>query len=1528
MKNLIKKILKRLLYIVLAVFSGIVIVVLLVAFNSTVRESLLLSVFKYVDDQIEIENLQSPNLSTYHFSKLKYADIKIESGELVIRPMQLLVNVLYIEKLEIETLPLDFLFKPESDSAARNQPTKLDYSEFLDIKIPIDLVVESLTVNHLIADQNNVKVTGAITWSVIKTAPDLNLVITENDNYLNLKIDSYSKNGFKLNTQLKWDDFYGYKDIRQSLNSNVKILDNQLIKLDIKQLDLNFSLNKIVVNSQVNGNLLLDLNTQNQQIINLDAIVNNSVVDIDAQIIKQNVKAKVDVTEFDVSIIQVLLPDSDIAKHSEGKLTASFLIDGNIYRPAINANILLDAFVYDEIVQAEIKINTQDEIVILEADINSGFLETKVIADINVKNKKIDFNLDVINVNEKIKKLNLFKLDKPFVNTNIDIGGIIKGDADFSNELMINWQTKLSAKLQENEKYLDVELKADGDLVALSFSEIVISNVNNSLKASGEFEFKNIEMALDVQFELNNLDDLLWVNEILSDIDIQKKWVIQDYVDIYQQDVYEYLTLFQAGFKGDFDYLNQGDDLFLNEFRLNVNHENRLDFDFTSSSINLNTITAKNSTGYLNWKGSVFNLSGDVAWDDENNFNLEFSQVESDVVNPIIKFYEFNDYAIFDWQTTGEVLFTQKFENVNWDLNADVHLFKENRFINMDILANGDLKKLKIESLFASNINNSATVTGDYDIENFIIDVNADFDVNALFTIPWVSEVWIDEVLQEKWLLKENISDYKLNVPQSESILNSSAKGKLDILYSDDLFKLENMDLSVNSEFYNQSIHSEIKSKLMDINTMDLIGLDIQIKNDKQNIVILGDFSYELNNDLSLKFNNIDSILVFDVLEFYAVEKIDGVSFISSGDFKIDGLYQQPNLLLNLNNLVTYDGIPFDVELNLESSDLLSDLSANLILKLQCKHEKYPVNLVLESNYKQDVITISRLNADLLDSGYFSFKGRYENDFIEADLLAGILNVEYDYQFDIKKLNDFLINNLELDPMFFEIYGDVESSGSITGDILNLNWLSQIFVDSTVLTQIGVDPVNVKLMHNIKTNNNMINHELLFDLDQKNKLMLTGKHENNIESLFNDPMAVDWDMIVNFKGQINPLIKIIPDVDEQLFGDVLFDLAVSNIDGVLKSTGSGSVKKGRYLNDDLGLAVNQFSLSSQLNDKIVTLDIKAKDDSRGAINSKGRFELSKDILNSVYVEIEFLKAQLIDRPDVDSQLDGKIIVTGDVNQLLVSGDIIAKQTSIYLDKMQLVGVPQIIVSKKDQSQNAASAFFETINLDVNVSTDDKTKVSGRGVKMNLTGNATIQGNLDEPLIFAELNLLSGQFDLFTRIFEIEKGLVRMENDDVFVELQARHVRNSVEYVALISGVEGRYDIQLSSVPVYDQNQLISQLMFGKSIEKINAFQALRMAQALSYLNNNGSQYDVLKTTEDILDVDNIDIQTIDGVMQLLVGKYLNDRVYLQLGTSRSLDQSNVNGLLKIELNENLELKTYSGTNENSSGIELQWKNDY
>src|SRR5690606_7730653 len=115
----------------------------------------------------------------------------------------------------------------------------------------------------------------------------------------------------------------------------------------------------------------------------------------------------------------------------------------------------------------------------------------------------------------------------------------------------------------------------------------------------------------------------------------------------------------------------------------------------------------------------------------------------------------------------------------------------------------------------------------------------------------------------------------------------------------------------------------------------------------------------------------------------------------------------------------------------------------------------------------------------------------------------------------------------------------------------------------------------------------------------------------------------------------------------------------------------------------------------------------------------------------------------------------------------------------------------------------------------------------------------------------------------------------------------------------------------------------SQLIFGKSVQNITAFEAIRLAGAVRTLSSGGG-FDPVNSARqmlgvDTLTIDNTNTQEGSGV-SVGVGKYINEKVYLEIKRSPNPTQP-WNGSVQIELSSKLTLQ--SGTSENGgAGAEL------
>jgi translocation and assembly module TamB len=118
--------------------------------------------------------------------------------------------------------------------------------------------------------------------------------------------------------------------------------------------------------------------------------------------------------------------------------------------------------------------------------------------------------------------------------------------------------------------------------------------------------------------------------------------------------------------------------------------------------------------------------------------------------------------------------------------------------------------------------------------------------------------------------------------------------------------------------------------------------------------------------------------------------------------------------------------------------------------------------------------------------------------------------------------------------------------------------------------------------------------------------------------------------------------------------------------------------------------------------------------------------------------------------------------------------------------------------------------------------------------------------------------------------------------------------------------------------------VLAQLLFGRNLSEISAFQALQLANAVATLAGRGG-VGLVGNLRDRFGLDDLDVTTTDsGETALRVGKYLTDNVYTDV-TAASDGTGEVS--LNIDLTPSLKGKATLGSDGNSS-IGVFFEKDY
>ncbi|WP_416397854.1 translocation/assembly module TamB domain-containing protein [Allohahella sp. A8] len=446
--------------------------------------------------------------------------------------------------------------------------------------------------------------------------------------------------------------------------------------------------------------------------------------------------------------------------------------------------------------------------------------------------------------------------------------------------------------------------------------------------------------------------------------------------------------------------------------------------------------------------------------------------------------------------------------------------------------------------------------------------------------------------------------------------------------------------------------------------------------------------------------------------------------------------------------------------------------------------------------------------------------------------------------------------------------------------------------------------------------------------------------------------SAPWPIDATIKGtsQLDFVNVFLNDPLQTIRGDLQLDLDVQGNTDDPRAKGFLALKDGFYENKTLGTELSKIDTRLGLDGSRLSIEegtIEVAED--GRIQLDGQADWAAMTLD---VKADLKDANLLRQPGLSATISGDLSAKGDAEEVAVTGRLEAKPMKILLDNALKSSIPTIDVtvvdnlpSKRQAGKPSSGGIAGTtqppveeseagampvIPLDVIINAPQQVFLKGRGLDAELQGKIRVVGTASNPIYSGELGIKRGHMDLFNKRFELARGQVSFANDAVALVITGEYSDDTYTYQAQVSGTTADLKIELSSVPTLPQDEIISRILFGKSIQSITPIQAVQLASAVRSLQGGGGGFDPLGSAQQLLGVDSLTVgtqETDEGKgVNVGVGKYISDKVYLELERTPEVNQP-WKGSVEIELRPNISLETSTGKT-GFGGVELKWKKDY
>lgn len=418
--------------------------------------------------------------------------------------------------------------------------------------------------------------------------------------------------------------------------------------------------------------------------------------------------------------------------------------------------------------------------------------------------------------------------------------------------------------------------------------------------------------------------------------------------------------------------------------------------------------------------------------------------------------------------------------------------------------------------------------------------------------------------------------------------------------------------------------------------------------------------------------------------------------------------------------------------------------------------------------------------------------------------------------------------------------------------------------------------------------------------------------------------------------------RFVADRGGQFGGTANLDATVTGSLADPRFTGSVATAGSSYIDPELNLRLVEISGSAALAGDRVNLErLTAGLSTGGSVSASGSVGLTGG--NEANIAVRLNSARYADGNLFVATVSGDLALTGPLQRSpTLSGNVLIEGAEISIpetfagnaaivDTRHVHTPPPVATTlKRAMVDNRTGAPIpqsrpSILQLDVNVSAPNQIFVRGRGLDAEVGGSVRLTGPVTDIQPVGGFELNRGRLSILGQRITFEEGTVTLVGDlDPFLDFTARTDGEGVTVYVTVTGRVSEPQIGFESLPALPQDEVLSRLLFKRSMGELTPMQLARLAGAAAELagGSGNSLVDSLREKAGLADLDVVTRD--DGSLAVQAGAYLQDNVYL--GVEAGAD-GNSRVTVNLDLTDDITAKASTGTDGKDS-IGIFYEADY
>jgi translocation and assembly module TamB len=424
---------------------------------------------------------------------------------------------------------------------------------------------------------------------------------------------------------------------------------------------------------------------------------------------------------------------------------------------------------------------------------------------------------------------------------------------------------------------------------------------------------------------------------------------------------------------------------------------------------------------------------------------------------------------------------------------------------------------------------------------------------------------------------------------------------------------------------------------------------------------------------------------------------------------------------------------------------------------------------------------------------------------------------------------------------------------------------------------------------------------------------------------------------IRYNGPASVLWSLTGIADQQLTGPI--GLAADFSGRVQRPQLTGVVRANAlgYVNETYGTRIRNLRLTGRFTNDRLEITEFAGQAGEGTIAGRGTVGLSSAAGYPIDVQATLNRARLARSDALGATATGELRLTNSAaNGATISGDLRIPEARYQIVRQGaaevavLEGVRRKGAPPPSTEPNEQAALPGLFKLDLRIRGDNRLFVSGMGLESEWAADLRVGGTSAAPTVTGDAELMRGTYSFAGRRFELDQTSRIDFIGDLNPRLNIR-ATGDVEDVEIAINIGGRAQspqVSFTSSPSLPQDELLSRVLFGSSVQSISAIQAVQLAAALNSLRGGSGGLNPLGKLRSVAGIDRLRIlgadETTGRGTAVAAGTYISNRIYVEIVTdARGFTATQISVALSKALSLLSQVSSFSGTN-----VELRYRKDY